>query len=385
MTNPRRVATETATAEQALRERKRSHLDLCRSEAVEHAGKTTLFEEVELLHSALPELALDDIDIGVTFVGKRLRAPLLITGMTGGTDEAGVVNRDLAAVAERCGIAFGLGSQRVMQRDPASAGTFAVRDVAPSVPVLANLGLTQAARQPIEALAGLVEAVGADAICLHLNPAQELVQPEGDRDFRGGLAALRRICRALPVPVIAKETGCGISRTVGVALRDAGVRYVDVSGAGGTSWVRVETLRGDARGRALGETLGDWGIPTAASLLMLDGVGLELIASGGMRTGLEMAKAIALGARLCGAALPIYRAYRAGGPDAATAWVERIVDELKAVMLLTGARCLSDLPRQPLLLGSRLRAWARAGRGATEEDEDSHAERPTVRPYRPTR
>jgi isopentenyl-diphosphate delta-isomerase len=351
---------ESAVAAPTLHERKRSHLELCQREAVEYPSKTTLFEDVELIHNALPELALADIEVGTTFLGKRLRAPLLITGMTGGTDEAGMVNRDLAQVAEREGIAFGLGSQRVMQRDPDTAHTFAVRGVAPTVLLLANLGLTQATRQPSGAVAALAEAVDADAVCLHLNPAQELIQPEGDRDFRGGLEALRRLCRELPVPVVVKETGCGISRAVGEMLRDAGVRHVDVAGAGGTSWVRVEALRADAPQRALGEALAGWGIPTAASLAMLDGLDLELIASGGMRDGLEMAKAIALGARLCGAALPIFRAYRAAGTDAAAAWIARAVDELRTAMLLTGAADLAALRRQPVLLGPQVQAWARA-------------------------
>ena len=369
----------------ALRERKRSHLELCYSEAVEHTAKTTLFEEVELIHNALPELALDEIDTTTTFLGKSLRAPLLITGMTGGTEEAGRVNRDLAAIAERAGIAFGLGSQRVMQRDPAVAGSFAVRAVAPTAPVLANLGLVQAARQSTAAVAALVAAVGADAVCLHLNPAQELVQPEGDRDFRGGLKALRRLSRDLPVPVIVKETGCGISRAVGEALRDAGVRHVDVSGAGGTSWVRVEALRGDADSRALGDALADWGIPTAASLAMLDGLELEVIASGGIRDGLEMAKALALGAHLCGVALPVYRAYRAGGVDGAAAWLDARLHELRAAMLLTGAPTLAGLAAQPVLLGPRLSAWARAGGHHSPADEETHAERHLRGPRRPPR
>ena len=352
----------------ALRERKRSHLELCRNEAVEYEGKTNLFEDVELIHNALPELALADIDVGLELFGKHLRAPLLITGMTGGTEEAFAVNRDLALVAERCGIAFGLGSQRVMQREPDIAWTFAVRQFAPSVVLLANLGLNQAAQQSTDAVRRLVAAVDADALCLHLNPAQELVQAEGDRDFRGGCAALERLSRDLPVPVIAKETGCGVSRGVGVALCAAGVRYVDVSGAGGTSWVRVEMLRGNARSRALGEEFSAWGIPTAASLAMLDGLGLELIASGGMRSGLEMAKAIALGARLCGAALPIYRAYRAGGITAAETLVEQLVEGLKAAMLLTGAGSLAQLARQPVVLGGRVQAWVGAARSAAGED-----------------
>lgn len=346
----------------SLGDRKRSHLELCAGEAVEHAGKTTLFEDIELLHQALPELALEEIDLGVEWLGRRLRAPLVITGMTGGTADAFAVNRDLAALAESCGIAFGLGSQRIMQHDAASAWTFRVREMAPSVPLLANLGLVQAARQPSAAIAALIEAVQADALCLHLNPAQELVQREGDRDFRGGLAAIERLCRELAVPVIIKETGCGISRAVGRALRDAGVAHVDVAGAGGTSWVRVEALRGDGDSRTLGAALADWGIPTAASLLALDGLGVQVIASGGIRTGVEMAKAFALGARLCGAALPVYRAYRAGGGAAARAWIEARVAELRAAMLLTGAASLTALAERPRVLGPQLDAWARAAR-----------------------
>jgi isopentenyl-diphosphate delta-isomerase len=347
-------------ASAALRGRKASHLDLCQQEEVEFHGKTTLFEEVDLLHNALPELALDDLDISVEFLGKRLRAPFLITGMTGGTDEAFAINRDLATVAERCGIGFGLGSQRVMQRDPDTAYTFAVRDFAPTTLLLANIGVGQAGEQPAAALRRLIGDVGADALCVHLNPAQELIQPEGDRSFRDGYATLARLCADLGVPVVAKETGCGISRAVGEALRNVGVQHVDVSGAGGTSWVRVETLRGNDRSRHLGGLFSAWGIPTAASLAMLRGAGLELIASGGIRNGLEIAKAIALGARIAGAALPVYRAYRAGGIDGALNFIDELVSGLKTAMVLTGSRTLADLARQPLVLGEHIAAWLAA-------------------------
>lgn len=351
------MAATKSPAGQLLRDRKRSHLDLCLSEEVEYRGKTTLFEEVDLIHNSLPELALEDLDLSVEFLGKRLRAPFLITGMTGGTEDAFRVNRDLAAVAERCGIGFGLGSQRVMQRDPDTAWTFAVREFAPTTLLLANIGINQAGEQSTAQMRALVDDVAADALCVHLNPAQELIQPEGDRSFRGGCATLRRLCGELKVPVVAKETGCGISRAVGEALHGTGVRYLDVSGAGGTSWVRVETLRGDSHSRRLGELFSGWGIPTAASLAMLRGTGLELIASGGLRTGLEMAKAIALGARLCGAALPIYRAYREDGTDAAIDLIHELTDGLRTAMLLTGSRTLTDLAQQPVVLGDRLKAW----------------------------
>ncbi len=358
----------------ALRARKDSHLDLCEHEQVEYHGKTTLFEEVELIHNSLPELALEDLDLGVEFLGKRLRAPFLITGMTGGTDAAFAVNRDLAIVAERCGIAFGLGSQRVMQRDPGTAWTFAVREFAPNVVLLANIGLMQASEQSTASLQQLVASVGADGLCVHLNPAQELIQPEGDRNFRGGYATLERLCRELTVPVIAKETGCGVSRVVGERLRRVGVRYVDVSGAGGTSWVRVEALRGDEPSRRLGEVFANWGVPTAASLAMLRDVGLELIASGGVRTGLDVAVALALGARMCGAALPIYRAYRAGGIDAAVEFVGELLRGLQTAMILTGSRTLEDLRRQPLIFGPRLSAWIAAGQATGSTNETTHNE-----------
>ncbi len=350
-------------ASTALQSRKQSHLDVCGTGEVEYDGKTTLFEDVELIHNSLPELALADIDISVDFLGRRLRAPLLITGMTGGTEQAFEINRDLAGVAEHFGIAFGLGSQRVMQRDPRTAWTFAVREHAPTTLLLANIGLIQASEQSTDAIAELVRSVAADALCVHLNPAQEMIQPEGDRSFRDGYSTLARLCRELTVPVIAKETGCGISSAVGVALQRAGVRHVDVSGAGGTSWVRVEALRGDTHSRQLGSVFSSWGIPTAASLAMLRPTGLELIASGGLRTGLEMAKAIALGARICGAALPIFRAHRERGIDGAIEFVDELLDALKTAMLLTGSRTLDDLRRQPVVLGERINSWLRATAG----------------------
>jgi len=342
-------------------DRKRAHLTLCAEEEVEYRGKTTLLEEVDLVHEALPELALAEISTETTLVGRRLRAPLLITGMTGGTPEATTINRDLATVAEEMGIAFGLGSQRAMQREPELGSTFAVRAHAPGTLVLANLGVVQAARLATTEVEQLVRAVGADAICLHLNAAQELVQPGGDRDFRGGLAAIARLVRELPCPVVVKETGCGISRATALRLRDAGVRVLDVSGAGGTSWVKVEALRGDRAAQALGEDLADWGIPTAAALVGLRGLGLAAIASGGIRNGLEAAKAIALGAVAAGVALPVFRAYTAGGIEGARDFMARLVAGLRAAMLLSGARDLAALGRVPTVLGPRLRGWIDLG------------------------
>jgi isopentenyl-diphosphate delta-isomerase len=354
----------SVVAADAIAQRKQSHLDLCLREDVEAAAKTTLFEEVELVHDAVPDLALDDVDCSTRWLGKRLRAPLVITAMTGGTDQAFAVNRDLARVAEELGIAFGVGSQRAMQRRPDSEWTFRVREHAPRTVLLANIGLAQARTMAMAEFRQLVDALAADALCVHLNVAQELVQPEGDRDFRGGTATFRRLCRELPVPVVAKETGCGLSRAVAERLRRAGVRHVDVSGAGGTSWVRIEALRAPAAAD-LGELFRDWGIPTAASLLQLRGLGLTAVASGGIRNGLEVAKAIALGAALAGVALPVYQAYRSGGIDGARRFVGLLVDGLRTAMLLTGARRLADLRRAQVVIGPRLARWRPPGRGGS--------------------
>lgn len=349
---------------ESISERKQSHLELCATEAVEARAKTTLFEEVDLVHDALPELAVDEIDLSCTLVGKPLRAPLLITGMTGGTAEAEAINQDLAGVAEAAGIAFGLGSQRAMQRQPELTHTFTVRNQAPTTVVFANLGVVQAGVSTTAAVEQLLRAVGADAVCVHLNVGQELIQPSGDRDFRGGLATIQRLVSELPMPVIVKETGCGISRTVADRLRGVGVQTVDVAAAGGTSWVRVEGLRAAGSVRDLAEEFGDWGIPTAAATWALRGSGLDVIASGGVRTGLEVAKAIALGARAAGVALPVFRAYRQGGVDAARGYIDGLIAGLRTAMVLTGSRDLRALRTAPVILGPRLHAWATAGGSA---------------------
>lgn len=360
----RRPATPLAEAVDEVAARKQSHLDLCIREDVEAESKTTLFEQVELLHDALPDLAVDDIDTKVRWLGKDLAAPLVITGMTGGTAEAFEVNRDLAKVAEDCRIAFGVGSQRAMQKRPDSAWTYRIREFAPSTVLLANIGLAQARTMSAADLRPLIDELAADALCLHLNVAQELIQPEGDRDFRQGTQTFRRLVRELPIPVIAKETGCGISREVALRLRAAGVKHIDVSGAGGTSWVRIEALRAPEAQARLGDLYRDWGIPTAASLLQVRGLGLQVVASGGVRDGLEAAKAIALGATLAGVALPVYQAYRSGGIDGARAFVDGLIDGLRIAMLLTGSRTLAALRRRPVVLGPTLGRWQRLGTGA---------------------
>jgi len=344
-------------------QRKKDHLALCATDEVAFKDKTNLFEQVRFIHDALPDLDADAIDTSTTVLGKKLRAPILIAAMTGGTEEAAKVNRELSSIAEERGYGFGLGSQRAMHLRADTGSTYAVRESAPTTLILGNIGVVQARAMKTEEVRALAEGVGADALCVHLNPAMELVQPGGDRDFRGGLETIERLVKELgDLPVVVKETGCGISSHVGKRLRSVGVRHVDVSGAGGTSWVAVETKRAeavsDATSRALGEAFWDWGIPTAASVGVLSPLGFDtVIATGGVSTGLDVARAIVLGAHAAGIARPALKALVAGGRKGATDFLASIEAELRAVMLLTGSTNLTALRSVPHLVGSELKAW----------------------------
>ncbi|MFH1469422.1 MAG: type 2 isopentenyl-diphosphate Delta-isomerase [Pseudomonadota bacterium] len=342
-----------------LQSRKDQHLDLCLEAPVSFREKSTLLEEVSLVHEALPDLALAEVDCSCELLGHRLAAPLIIAAMTGGTERAALINRDLAAVAQELGLGLGLGSQRRQLVSGSTLG-FEVRDVAPDVLLLGNIGLTQARDAAPAALEHMVRAVGCDALCVHLNPAMELVQPEGDVDFREGTATLRRLAQLLAVPVVLKETGCGISREVALRAREAGLRTVDVSGAGGTSWIGVEALRAEGAAARLGEAFWDWGIPTAASVAQCDGLGLSVIATGGIQGGLDLLRALTLGAAAGGMARPVLQAWGAGGREAVRALLREVIDTLRVGMLLTGSRDLGALRARTLVLGPRLLAWVPA-------------------------
>jgi isopentenyl-diphosphate delta-isomerase len=342
--------------------RKGDHIDLAATGDVGFRRTTTLFECVRLVHQALPELAVDRIDTSLTLFGKRLSAPLVIASMTGGIERAGTINRELAAIAEARGYAFGLGSQRAMHVNPTSAGTYQVRDVAPRALVFGNLGIVQARQLSTAEVRAIALGVGADALCIHLNPAMEIVQPGGDRDFTGGIATLERLVSELPVPIIVKETGCGLSVRAAGELMRVGVRHVDVSGAGGTSWVAVEMHRAAGDQKALGESFREWGIPTAASVAWMARAGLEtIIATGGIVSGIDVAKSIALGATVAGVARPVLQALLSGGRPAAEALLDGIEAELRATMLLVGASSLAALRTAPKIVVGELAAWLEQG------------------------
>jgi len=344
----------------AISSRKADHIDLCTDGNVGFRAKTTLFDAMDFIHDALPEMAVSDVDLSVTFAGKRLNAPIVMAAMTGGVDRAEAINRDLATVAEEFGIGFAFGSQRPLLTKGIIEG-YRVRDVAPNALVLGNIGVVQAREASSEALTEMIHVSGADALCIHLNPAMEVVQPEGDDDFTGGLDTIGRLVAELNVPVIVKETGCGLSRRVGERIQALGVKWVDTSGSGGTSWVAVEAQRAEGRQQALGDTFWDWGIPTAASVAQLSGLELGICATGGVSNGLMVAKAISLGATVGGIARPFLQAHATGGIDGVRTMARRVIDEVRIAALLTGSRTMAELQHAPLIMDDRLRRWVPSG------------------------
>ena len=341
-----------------ISQRKKDHLALCSAPNVGFREKTTGFEDVRLIHDALPEMHFDDVDSTTTLLGKTLSAPVIVAAMTGGTDRAHKVNCDIARAADELGLGFGVGSQRAMFERPDTTWTFQVRDVAPNMLLLGNLGVQQAATMTAQQIHDLVGKIGANALCIHLNPAMEIVQPGGDRDFRGGYDTLSRLVEDLSIPVVAKETGCGLSRAVAKKIYEAGVRTVDVSGAGGTSWVAVEAHRAvSEEDKALANELWDWGIPTAASVAQCAGLGLDIIATGGLKSGSDVARAVALGATVGGIAAAVLKAHKAGGYEGAKTFLQQVIHSVRAQMLLTGCRTVAALRKAPKIVTGELAHW----------------------------
>ena len=318
--------------------RKLDHLQVCLTKDVGFR-KTSGFEKYELVNNALPEMNLDDVDTSGRFLSKPFSAPVFIEAMTGGTALAGKINRNLAKAARDLGLGMGVGSQRAMIEDPRLAGTYRVRDVAPDIFLAGNIGATQIREFGVQKIVEAVERIGADALAIHLNAAQEIAQDDGHVDWKGVLESIKSLRSGTRIPIIVKEVGCGISGEVAVSLEKAGVSAIDVAGAGGTSWIKVDSLIT----RKPLENLFDWGIPTAVSLEQCArSVRIPLIASGGIRSGVESAKALAMGASLAGMALPLLKPATKSG-EAVKAVLEKHIGELEKSMFLVGARNLNEL------------------------------------------
>jgi isopentenyl-diphosphate Delta-isomerase len=351
----------------AIERRKAEHMELAATTDVETRGSAG-WKDVELVHDAVPELSSRDVNLATEFLGHTLNAPLVIAGMTGGHPRAAMINSVLARATERRGLAMGVGSQRAALVDASLADTYRVaRREAPGAFLIANVGAAQLVPQHgvpgigVDGALEAVEMIAAQALAIHLNFLEESIQSEGDREAAGCLDAIATLADELPVPVLAKETGAGLSRSVVLRLRHAGVAALDVGGSGGTSFAAVESARaharGDDRGSQLGSLLRDWGIPTAVSILAARAASLPLIATGGVRSGLDAAKAIALGATAVGIGAPVLR-HALEGEEALEAWIGQFLEELRTVMFLTGSRTPEELRRRPVVILGRTKAWA---------------------------
>lgn len=329
--------------------RKLDHLRICLDEPIESGN--TGFEDIRLVHEALPDIDMDSLSLNTRFLGHELRSPLFISAMTGGHPETKEVNAVLAEIAGEFGLGIGVGSQRAAIENPDLADTFSiVREKAPDTFIVGNLGIVQLKDHGIDWAERAVEMIDADALAIHLNFLQESIQPEGDHDASGCFTALRELCRELKVPVIVKETGCGISYETGLRCYGAGAACMDIGGYGGSSWALIESHRSgsvagkeDLQLKGLGERFGIWGIPTAVSLFEIEKCNGPVIASGGIRSGIDLAKALVLGADLAGMALPLLKP-ACEGPKALREVISTIHQELRICMFLTGKSRISELP-----------------------------------------
>ena len=327
--------------------------------SLEHDVQTHVpagFEDITLIHTALPELAYGEIDTSVELFGKQLSFPCMISALTGGSSLAGTLNVALAKLADSHRIAISVGSQRAMHVDPSLTGTYNIRKYAPDALLFSNIGIAQLIGMGNDEVDRLVEAIGADVLAVHLNPLQEVVQPEGDTDFRGGIERIRELKDEAPYPVIVKETGAGISAEVAgqVSFLDG----IDVAGVGGTSFAAVEYYRtSDTDMRESAKLFWDWGIPTVSSIVEVAEHFKTIIASGGIRNGIHIAKAIAMGATCAGLALPFLAAVHAGGTVAPEQTITKLQRELKMAMLLTGSRTIGDLARKSVIIKGATRDY----------------------------
>jgi len=332
--------------------RKRDHLKIASSKNVQFKKKTTglekfSFENTELSYRALPEIDKNEINLKTEFLGKKFNAPLMVEAITGGVEEANKINKDIAKACEQVGIGMGIGSQRAMIEKPELKETYFVRDIAPNIFLAGNIGVTELGKYPTKEIGKAIDSIGADALAVHINAAQAAMQPEGETNFKNRLNEIKKIVTELKKPVYVKEVGHGIDFETAEKLAKTGIRAIDVAGAGGTSWTVIDSMRNN---KSVGETFREIGIPTIESIIQCrKAFKGKIIASGGIRNGADCAKAIALGADLCGIALPILKAQQKGGAKEVKKYLENIIEELRTAMFLSGAKNLRQLRNKTLV------------------------------------
>jgi isopentenyl-diphosphate Delta-isomerase len=344
--------------------RKQQHMDINLTKEVSFCKKTAGFEHWDFLHNALPELNLSDVDPSTSFLGKKIAFPFIISSMTGGYANAMKINRQLAEVCAEKRIAMGVGSQRQALEDDRFHRSFSVvREVADNIPIFGNIGAAEVTKlRDASPILRLIELVQADGFAVHLNPMQELLQPEGNTNFRGVLAGIEMLVKAIPVPLIVKEIGAGISADVAQRLVDSGVTIIDVAGAGGTSWAGVEILRRKRKNEKIKKEavkldlneFWDWGIPTVDALrgvckLKSKLSRLKVISSGGISNGIHIAKSLAFGADYVAVARPVLKTLVNGGVKSVLRLIDQWECELKGVMFLTGSQCIASLQTQQMI------------------------------------
>lgn len=336
-------------------ERKLDHIETCLDEDIEARCKTTGFEDIELVHQASPEINFEEIDLQSSLFGKKLDAPIIICPMTGGHERGQEINLNLAKGAQELNVGFAVGSQRAAIENPDLERTYKVREKAPDILLMGNLGVAQLNQDyGVNQIEKAIEMIDADGLGLHFNPLQEAIQPEGDTNFKGTLKKISDIVSQTDYPIYLKETGAGINAAIASEFVRAGAKAIDISGLGGTSWAGVEAKREKTTHRR-GEIFWDWGLPTAVSTAEVSGsVNIPVISSGGIRSGLDAAKALALGAELVGVGLPLFRA-SIEGPNAVINWLNELIHEIKIAMFLTGSKNIEDLQKAPLIITGNTR------------------------------
>ncbi|MGD6852775.1 MAG: type 2 isopentenyl-diphosphate Delta-isomerase, partial [Candidatus Bathyarchaeia archaeon] len=345
--------------------RKVDHIRICLDEKAQAKKVTAGFEDIQLVHRALPETDKAKINLSTTFLGKKFSAPIIVGAMTGGTQQAIKINTSIAEAVEKLGLGMGLGSQRAAIEDRALEKTYRIaREKAPHAFLIANVGGVQLVHgYSVKEVKKIVEMIDADAVAVHLNALQEAIQPEGQTNFKGVLSKIAAVAAAIDVPVIVKETGAGISAEDAKALERAGVKAIDIGGVGGTSFAAVEYYRATPQSGAqhfLGEALWDWGIPTAVSLIeAAQTVKLPLIASGGVRSGTDIAKALALNASLASIVQPILQT-AVKGTEETEQKLHCLIEELRNVMFLVGIEKIRDLAKTPLVITGKTAEWLSA-------------------------